>query len=412
MKKHPKPLRKGKALTLGHPDPLWRGPGLDGDGITNSLLCKFLQCRERFRLQVVEGLKEDEGFNAAIEYGSMWHEMEEATAKRKDPIRAAGSYRDKLREQYPGAEGSINKWFKLAKRVYPVYRKHWAKHPDTKKRKTVAAEVSFRVPYQLPSGRSVLLRGKWDWVFKQGSGIWLMEHKTKGRIDEAGLQATVHENLQTMLYLIALKTEQERLKNGKGKKPPVHSCLDRKQQTELALLPIKGIVYNVAKRPLSDQHAQKQRKGREVWNKTKTRKIRKGAETEDQFLDRVAADIAKDPKPNFMRWKATIGKTDVVKFKRECFDPILEDLCEWWESLEENPFDPWTLNACPYCKGKHPCEHCNGEDRLPNPFHYRFPWGVYHNLASGFRGDFFEYLTTGRKDKLIRVDTLFPELKE
>ena len=56
--------------------PAWKGPV--EDGITFSLLSRWVVCRERFRLQAIEGLKEDEGFVAPIEFGSLWHEAEEA----------------------------------------------------------------------------------------------------------------------------------------------------------------------------------------------------------------------------------------------------------------------------------------------------------------------------------------------
>jgi len=405
-KKGPKPIRK--AGQSSRKVPLWKGP--KEDGISFSLLSKFLECRERFRLKVVEGLEEAEGFNAPLEYGSLWHEMEEATARGKDPKKAAGRYRNKLRERFPGAEGSINKWVGLANRVFPIYLHHWRKHPETKKRKFLLAEVAFRVPYQLPSGRSLVLRGKWDGVFQEGKNGWEQENKTKGRIDEAGLQATVHENLQTMLYLIALLQEQDRARKGLES-----LCLSRKETESIRLLPMSGVLYNVIRRPLADQHAQKQRKGREVNKKGKDGKTikgkdgkpiktRVGAETESQFLDRVASDIRKDPNHHFMRWKSRVFKKDVERFKRECFDPILEGLLDWWDWISVDPFNPFRESS-----------KADNVPRLDVPgggIHFRFPWGIYHSLASGFRGSFFEYLSQGRKDKLVPIKSLFPELEE
>jgi len=389
----------GKKLTVGRPGtlpqdgtvkvktnkpkPLWKGPGIEGDGISFSLLSNFLECRERFRLKVVEGLVEDEGFNAAIEFGSMWHEAEEAFFNGTDPIKAMSAYAGKLRATYPRAE-SVDKWFKLGCLLWPIYLKRWKKDKTEKGKKPILAEISFRVPYTLPSGRVVLLRGKWDGFFHFGKTAWLQENKTKGKIDEEGLTKTVHENLQVMTYLISLLTAQEQVK-----KDPSHvpEGLTKEQAEALAKFPIHGVLYNVIRRPLADQHAQKQRKGRLVWNAAKTKKIRKGAETEDQFFQRVAGDVAKDPERSFMRWKSRVYKADVERFKRECFNPILEGLLDWWEGMED-PFNPWT-----------------------NPFHWRFPWGVYNSLASGFRGSYFDFMTGGRKDRLTTIQTLFPELE-
>ena len=41
--------------------PLWKGP--TEDGITQSLLSRFLVCRERFRLKVIEGLAPEDRFS-------------------------------------------------------------------------------------------------------------------------------------------------------------------------------------------------------------------------------------------------------------------------------------------------------------------------------------------------------------
>jgi len=425
-RKPPKPIRKGKASSVQRgqelfesakrsstPASLWKGPGPEGDGISFSLLTRFLECRERFRLKVVEGLEEDEGFNSALEFGSLWHEAEEAFALGKDWKKSMGAYRDKLRANHPGAEASIVKWYKIAIRQFPEYIRKWKKHPDTKKRQTLLAEVDFKVPYQLPSGRVVLLRGKWDGVFRESKGIWLMENKTKGRIDEAGILSTVHENLQVMVYLIALHTYQ------KNKAPfePLQDWEPRGKEGEAFnkyfwRLPIRGVLYNVIRRPLSDQHAIKQRKGREVNKKGpdgkpimkdgKPVKIRKGAETEDQFLDRLKGDIAKDRDHYFKRWKSRIYLKDVERFKTECFNPILEGLLDWWESIKADPLNPWETSV--FEKGV-PIA------KIPNPYHWRFPWGVYNSMASGFRGSYFDYMTTGRKDKLMKIQTLFPELE-
>ena len=63
--------------------PLWSGPMDQGPqgGISQSLLGKFLSCRERFRLLVVEGLTDADSFSPRMEYGNLWHCCEEAYAK-------------------------------------------------------------------------------------------------------------------------------------------------------------------------------------------------------------------------------------------------------------------------------------------------------------------------------------------
>ncbi len=68
--------------------PLWKGPEVDG--ITFSLLSRFIACPERFRILVTEGLQPHDEFNHRIEYGNMWHTCEEAA------LRVIGSMREQI----------------------------------------------------------------------------------------------------------------------------------------------------------------------------------------------------------------------------------------------------------------------------------------------------------------------------
>jgi len=395
----PKPIRTNKRKPTR---PLWKGPV--EDGISFSLLSKFLVCRERFRLKVVEGLDEDEGFNHNLEFGSLWHEAEEAHAAGKDWRPALTRYKDKLRSRYPGDEDEIRKWFNVAKTTFPFYVRHWKKHKVETKRVPVLEEESFRVPLVLPSGRTITLRGKWDAVFRNGRSIYLQENKTKGRIDEAGLQGTVDQNLQTMIYRVALNVWMNLVKSG-DIPPNLEPKPSKTALKDVLNCTVKGTLYNVVRRPLSDLHCIKQRKGREVWNKDKTRKVRKGAETEKEFFERLAKDVIEpEAKSYFMRWKVLLTNKDVDRFRLHSLDPILEGLLDWWEWIAGDFNNPWRVpNAGELVEG--PLVRCPG-----GGVHHQAPWGVYNSMFGGFRGDFFEYLTTGRKTGLKTIKTLFPEL--
>jgi len=344
--------------------PLWGGPM--EDGITFSLLSKFLVCRERFRLKVIEGLDESMGFNHAIEFGSMWHEAEEAHAGGKPWRPAAQKYMDYLRSEHPAADIGIRKTYELVKLAFPLYVKHWQKKGKGIKRIPVLEEEVFNVPYELPSGRTIILKGKFDCVFRKKKSVWLQENKTKGRIDEAGLTATLDQNLQTMLYQIALRTAQKL-----GLFPFDKGDIGR----------IKGVLYNVVRRPLGDQHAIRQKK----------------SETEKQFYQRVAAQIKADPNHYFMRWDVNLFPREIMQFQERVFDPIMEQLCDWWEWVSQNPFDPWSLQT---------------SSEYANNIHWQAPWGIYNSMFGGFRGDYFEYLTTNKRSSLQKIDNLFPELEE
>lgn len=394
MKKHTKPTNKNQK-------PLWGGPTTDG--ITFSLLNRFIECRERFRLRVVEGLADDEGFQRSMEYGSMWHAAEEGLASQSPSrygsmtsgpnlgnapqwLKNAQSYRNKLLEQYPDDHDEINHWYSVLKAQFPVYIKQW--RARQRNVKYVLQETTFRVPYVLKDPttstvRTVILRGKWDAVLLRGKSIFLQENKTKGEIDEEGIMATVDQNLQVMFYLIALKAAKD---------------------SQVMYLPeyshpynIAGVLYNVVRRPLADRYAIRQKK----------------SETKKEFYQRLQGVIAEDPDHYFKRWEANITPKDIKAFQRECFDPLLRNLCDWWDSIKDDPFNPWETLHFPterdYYDWK---DHGKRNHVVPNRHHWRTPFGIHNSLAGGFRGSYFKYLTKHSMSDLKRISTLYPELEE
>ena len=349
--------------------PVWNGPLKDG--ITFSLLSKWLVCRERFRLMTIEGLKEDEGFNHAIEYGNLWHGAEEASANGQDPSVGINREASRLMLEYPTAEREINKWAGVCRIQFPQYIRYHKLNSESRIDRYFMAEKSFRIPYRLPSGRIITIRGKIDGGLKRKEAVYIQENKSKGTIDEEGISKTVHRNFQAMLYFVMFNI---------GTRLP-HTAFSK-------MPPASGIVYNVIRRPLSDHHAIRQKKN----------------ETEKQFLDRLGEQIKANPRNFFMRWYVPIRKKYVDDFKLKMFHPILESFLDWWESIEEDPFNPWiTRQSLP--AGSKP-------NYIPNRLHYEYPHGIYNSIFAGYRGDFFDYLATGSERGLIRVKSLYPELAE
>ena len=130
----PSPLAKLKEQGVQLPaqytgGSLWKGP--EEDGITQSLLGRFLVCRERFRLLAVKGLKPAEGWSHRLGYGEMWHECEEWMIKGPDHWRAGlcGYAREQCR-LYPTQQEQINHWYLVCLAQFPVYTKYWANNKD------------------------------------------------------------------------------------------------------------------------------------------------------------------------------------------------------------------------------------------------------------------------------------------
>ena len=351
-------------------EPVWLGP--DEGGVTQSLLGSFLCCRERFRIRTVEGLTEADHFKHAIEYGNMWHACEEAFAANEDWEAVLKTEALKLCAKYPLERPKVEKWYQVCRRQFPVYIEYWKKHPDVKNRTPIFQEKEFRVPYRLPGSlRTVTLRGKWDSVDVIGNGrragIYLQENKTKGDINEEQLQRQLQFDLQTMFYLTALTTYTK-------EQGPLSEEADG--------VPVKGVRYNVIRRPLSG--------GKGSIKQLQPSKKNPAGETADHYYDRLRDDyLVPEPEYWFMRWSVDISRADIDAFCRTFLNPVLEQLCDWWEWIASEP-----------------------EDIYLDSVHWRHPFGVYNPMDLGRIGELDEYLRTGDNVGLEFSADMFPELEE
>jgi hypothetical protein len=269
---------------------------LDRDGITYSFLDKFVLCREQARLDYVEGWTGD-GIAVPLDFGIAFHECLEWVASGK----SVTQIRQPVTKFYTSRRAKLNREdtktlqlvMDMVKAVFPLYHDYW-KETD-KGIKYVYQEESFKVIHRLPSGKTVPLRGRLDEVFRDTDGaLVLQENKTKGQIDEQGIQASLHMDLQTMLYSYCLW----------------------KMTNEAP----KRILYNVIRRP---QLRQKQ------------------TENERDFIRRIQDDVVSRPEHYFMRWKVDIKEQDLEDWTLRTLNPLLETVVRWWESIKHSPFDPW-----------------------------------------------------------------------
>lgn len=402
-----KKLLSDTALNLpSNQGPVWKGPSVDG--ISQTLLGRYLSCAERFRIQTIEGLEPIPEFNSRLEFGNIWHAAEEAFAlhdnapSQKNPDQFAWQrelfdYSNELGARYPSALMQIVHWMSMVEALFPTYIEYWSKHPDTLNRTPLLQEERFAVPYKLPSGRTVLLRGKWDSVDLvrevcplcptrkpsritkkcvcggsgiSGSGIWLMENKTKSTIDVQKINRQLRFDLQSMLYLVALQSvidnEDPDLEVGERFQFPTKS--------------IKGVRYNVIKRSTH--------------------------KTAESMMKKVNEDI-RDGRGGewFSRWNVEINSRDIQIFKDRALDPILENLLddyEWWVYCIEQDNAPKTLLY----------DNTIRHDKFPHHQrrHFITPYIGYNPLSEGGESDVDNYMFTGNEIGLHRVETLFPEL--
>lgn len=358
--------------------PVWEGPCGEGEqgGITFSLLSRFLVCRERFRLYVVDGLKVADEFNVRMGYGNIWHEAEASFALAMNWKAAITEYCARLCKQYPLQAQEIDKWYNVCKVQFPVYIEYWKKHKDQKKRVEITSELPFDVPYPLPSGRVVRLRGKFDSLYSLNKKLGLQENKTKGDIDEFAIPRQLNFDLQTMIYAIAAEIVRD---TGVGK---------------WTWGEFDEVLYNVIRRPLSGgRHTIRQHQATS----------KKAEESPQEFYQRLQGLIEGEPEFFFMRWNVKITQQDIDRFKRECLDPILEQLCDWWDWITD-PKNNWAGNKDPFSREI-------GETGVDvTGIHFRFPHGVWNPLLEGRSSDLDNYLMDGVATGLQRTDNLFTEL--
>ncbi len=326
----------------------------------------------------------------------MWHVCEECLAEGKPWEEPLLNYARTLAQQYRHQQNEVEKWYQVCKVQFPIYVDYWAKHKHTITREPLAQEMQFKVPYQLPSGRVVFLRGKWDSVdIVKKKYIYLQENKSKSEIDEPALRNQLQFDMQTMMYLVALYKLFEY--SEEGTTLDTEEMLPAAEEWGNVVYPanhvIAGVRYNVICRPLSGG------KGSIRPHKARGTKNITPAETMEAFYNRLAGVIRDEcfdakGKPLqtssfFARFDCQVSSEDVQRFEQRFLIPILEQLCDWWAFMEECYYLPWNSNQ---------------------KIHWQHPYGVYNVLNEGGRSDLDECLMNGSEVGLQRVKNLFPEL--
>lgn len=367
---------KGVKIPEQRKGPLWKGPqdSSDQGGCTQSLISSWLVCRERFRLKTIEGLQPTQRFAPSMDFGTMWHACEEMLSKKdkdqgwEENLKAEAT---KFCVKFPLQQDEVNKWYNVCKVLFPIYVDFWAKDKEQREKTPLLQEYAFKVPYILPSGRIVYLRGKFDAVDLIGkgktAGIWLQENKTKSEVDEEKIRRQLKFDLQTMLYLIALKELRQ-------------NSLHVEPWIKTSYADVLGVRYNVIRRPLAG--------GKGSIRQHAPTKSNPGGETSAEFYDRLRGVILEDVGTYFLRIKSEVFPSDIERFKKLCLNPLLEQLCDWYD---------WNTDP--------------RENECTNNVHYMTPFGLWNPLIETGQTDLDNYLETGSEIGLHRVDKLFTELQ-
>jgi len=382
------------------------------DGVTQSLLRKFILCRERFRIRYILGLSKPMQWAQPLEFGSMWHDADE---EPNNFVKRINEYGVKLITKYPHNSKEVYECTELCKQhyyQYMIYKQSLYSSSTTTlpsmKLDVISTEQTFNVPinfinydYQTVT---VPIRGKFDAIlgvptsikdcYPEREGLTyyeqkvkdgkrklvLKETKTKGSIDGEYILDTMTNNLQVMLYLVALR-----------KLYPDHE--------------IEGVIYNVIGRALGDQSAPKRRKDelyveylkRAFYTYEYSGSKQGGSSYPIGKLDKDKKPTAS---PNHKKWfrefQVTITNDEIDRFEAGTLDYLLREITAWWDSVTRT----------------------DGIGTLPreNPFdsmrHFTMPSGIFDNLPRGYKGDDYDLIYKGNTSGYEKNEVWFPELVE
>ncbi len=272
------------------------------DGVTQSIIGRYLSCPEKVHLGMEERLGAMRT-TGALSFGSLVHEaldwlytgfMKNHTKGVALNLKAVSAdlavwMKEKLAEdrrilQEAGAateatELSLEENFGMAEIVLNAYFRRWTRDYDHYE--WLALEKEFCVPYVMPSGNIIPVRGKIDGVMRIRDKLWLFETKTKARIEDEAIVSKLNFDLQVLLYMWAMQRIY-------GEKP-------------------MGVIYNLIRRP------QLRRTQKEMLS---------------EFLERIRVDIETRPEFYFIRYEAAILPHETARWELE-FLNIMTSIEQW-----------------------------------------------------------------------------------
>jgi hypothetical protein len=364
--------RSPKAIA---PSPMWT---LD-DGISQTLLAKFIGCRERFRLYAVEGAREPHSKNN-MDFGSYFHELLETHAKYPDLDAEAIIAKVKRKKRVYSTLSDLD--VKVADVVFDWYLWNF----EECNYRYIHQEDVFKVPYTPLGQRKLFLRGRFDEIIERPDGtIWIQENKTKERIDRDHIIASIPHNLQTMMYAVAAQIKYKKR--------------------------VSGIVYNVIRKPKfkPSKTAMSEEELAAYKLANPKSKAKQRDETEEEFLDRIASLIEENPSHFYFRAEYPLSQERLDHWRRHTFDPLLTSVIQWWESVKHDPFSPWVERTKDGKRITVLDPITRKKVFKPNPHHWQRPHGVFDALTFG-KGEYYDLLVLHNKHSIVTGEVPFQEL--
>lgn len=309
-----KRIKSKLAVIAEKEQPKWN---LYKDGLTQSFINSFLQCKETTRLRYIENWRPKKK-SPWFEFGTLFHYCIEQ------------AFKDQAKYDYPndlplGAcpnKGHVSKWiekyntevknpnefldseeieyseiiYALAEKMLPIY---FQLRVNDFKNKIIFNETEFDLIARWRSENSCIrLRGKIDlgWIEPEDD-FWLLDTKCLSVIQPETIAGIMPFDIQCMFYLLAAYQL--------GHNP-------------------KGIKYNIIRRP---QH--RKRKDESI----------------SSFTDRIMEDVVDNPAHFFLRLSMSISKEEVEKWKNEPLNEIIDEIVVWQTNNFKSYVNPNSLQT-------------------------------------------------------------------
>jgi hypothetical protein len=277
---------------------------LEVQGITQSLMSSFLQCRQKF-IYAINRMSHPKKI-AVTNFGSIVHDVLAIlyTVKKPTVTNIAARlqiYRQENAQDLTRIDAQVvERDFAVAEVVLTKYIAYYATDWAEMKDRQAEQEAEF---FPL-TDRKIIGRCKIDGRYRDKAGKkWLLETKTKGRISEEPLVKRLSFDPQNLFYLLA----------------------DQRLTNEEAI----GMLYNIIRNPQIKP---------------------KVNETLKQFCDRLAQDVNERPEFYFMRFEIPYTSSDKKRFEQHLREIILdiEKLTKGESAVYRN---------CYGCDSPYPCEY-------------------------------------------------------
>jgi len=350
--------------------PKWQGP--NKDGLTQSLINKWLSLDPYLMyFYLILGKEEYRDMEDNLMWGDTAHvglehllEIPETVDQMSDEQweDLDEKYLRYMAENYPLSGPTFKHSIPRMLRLYD----------DSYKRKLgrIKTEVPFKVPYTTESGTNITLKGKIDGLeLMEGdnpycllddlppgmtSGKYTIEHKFKGRVDDANQRAELYVDLQINIYNYVAGTTR--------------------------------VIYDIIRIP--DTQYAKPPYGRDTSHRGYVKRLYTGTKWGD-------FPIEKNQHLWIYQYDIRLDRADIRNYLREFLDPVAEQITRWYDHVTQPEFDINNTSTWGSVVYRKPV-------RLFDP-----------SLTQSYKGDFYGF-RTGDVDEseLLDVDSYYAELPE